>query len=90
MKCLDCNNTAKDGARACVECIQKNKDKCVVAIGLSMEALMRSHNLERESGEMTEEMYKSDMKQYHDMRIKRDIYLGLLPEPKEKKRLIRW
>ena len=90
MKCIHCEQEAKEGAKACVACIQKSRDECVVAIERSMEAMMKCHRNAFASGEMTERRYESDMKQYHNMRIERDVLLGLLPEPKKKARKIRW
>ena len=46
---------------------------------------MKCHRNAFASGEMTERRYESEMKLYHDMRIERDVLLGLLPEPKKKK-----
>lgn len=90
MKCLHCDNTAKEGARACVECLDKMRLECIEAIGLSMEALMKCHNTHIACGQMTEYIYNSNMKQYHDLRIEREVLLGRLPAPKKVARRIRW
>lgn len=90
MKCLHCDNTAKEGARACVECLDKMRLDCIDAITKSMEALMKCHNGDIACGQMTEYIYNSNMKEYHDLRIEKDILLGLLPEPKKVPRRIRW